>query len=119
MNKEKIYGKCLHRKQLFPATSGYIAVSTQKKRAHLCGGPGLEKLFPISFFFQYFHCFPETKRVNDLPFTQEFQTVLQIHVIGHIDQPLIGRSRFFLCGDVFVEVGDGIAYCILRSEFSA
>ena len=48
--------------------------------------------------------------MHDLPLTQEFQAVLDIHVVGHVDEPLVCSPRFLFGRNVLVQVGDGIAF---------
>lgn len=64
----------------------------------------------IPLFLQNLHRFPEPERVDDFPFPQKFETILQIDIIRHIDQPLIRRARLLLSGDILVQVGDRITF---------
>src|SRR5690606_16373637 len=74
----------------------------------------LEKPFRALLRLQNFHRFPEPEGMDDFPLAQKFQAVLEVHVVGHVDQPLIGGPGLLLRRDVFVQIGDRIAYYPLR-----
>ncbi|MNI95957.1 hypothetical protein D3C73_1543230 [compost metagenome] len=48
--------------------------------------------------------------MHNLPLPQELQAVLQVYVIGHVDQPLVCSPGLFFGGDVLVEVSQRIAF---------
>ena len=53
--------------------------------------------------------FTETLVMHNLPCTQEFDRVADIRVIAHTQNVVIGGARFLFCGQILMQVGDGVA----------
>ena len=95
---------------LFPCIHSSITTNMNRVSFDKDDGYPLEKLFRVLFRLEDFHRFAEPLRVHHFPFPQKLQAVLQVDVVGHVDQPLIRGARFFFGGDVLVQVGDRIAF---------
>jgi len=90
-----------------------LVVYTKKDRITCSGSPILsilKHLLRRLVLLQNLHRFAEAHRVNNLALTQELERVLQIDVVGHVDQPLVRGARLLLGGDVLVQIGDRIAF---------
>lgn len=51
----------------------------------------------IQFFTQQLHGFAEALEVNDLPFPQEFNDIINVRIIGQTQDIVIGDAGLLLC----------------------
>ena len=51
----------------------------------------------VQLFPQELHGFAETLEVNDLPFTQEFDHIVNIRIIGKTQNIVVGGACLLLC----------------------
>lgn len=51
----------------------------------------------VQFFTQQLHGFAEALEVNDLPFPQEFNDIINVRIIGQTQDIVIGDAGFLLC----------------------
>ena len=77
------------------------------------GVKGVE-VFGVEHILNHSLCFAEALEVDNLAFTQELDGVADVGVIGEAQDIIIGDSCFLLGGEVFAEVGEGVA-CALES----
>lgn len=96
-------GRPLFSGQFCPENRGLLRGSSVE------GGVGEVDVFLIHAFLGQGDGFAEALEVDDLPFTQEADDVVDVRIVGETKDVVVGEAGFLLCRQVLRQIGDDVA----------